>query len=126
MVNPDAWQWCSGCESNVPSWYTSGSRCKACARLARRTFPPGFTAELVRDLMKLQGGRCAICGNRQQRQALAGDHNHRTNMARGLLCDTCNHKLLGGAHDSLRILEAAVYYLRNPPTSGRWLPPEQR
>jgi len=126
---PDgSWRWCNDCTSHVPRWYADGPRCKACARLARRlrTSPPGFTPDLVRDLMTIQAGRCAICRNRQQRQALARDHDHHTNRPRGLLCDRCNKLLLGGAHDSLRILRNAVYYLERPPTSGLWKPPEAR
>ena len=42
-----------------------------------------------------QGGGCAICQRKPGRLRLAVDHNHRTSIVRGLLCMTCNRKVLG-------------------------------
>lgn len=66
-------------------------------------------------LLAAQGGRCAICGNRPGRKRLAVDHDHQTGEVRGLLCERDNHRLLGGAKDSLSILRRAVAYLEQPP-----------
>lgn len=67
-------------------------------------------------LFRLQDKRCAICRNRPQTRRLAVDHNHRTGAVRGLLCDWCNRKVLGGARDKPAILRAAAEYLECPPT----------
>jgi hypothetical protein len=34
--------------------------------------------------------RCGICGTSDERRRIVVDHDHRTNMARGLLCRECN------------------------------------
>jgi hypothetical protein len=126
---PQGFRWCSGCQSFVPLWYCTGSRCKACARAsqqaARRRTVYGLADESWAAIMELQGGRCAICRNRQRDRAPAVEHDHGTGAVRGGCCVECNHKLLGGAHDSPRTLAAALLYLLAPPTSGRWVRPEE-
>lgn len=128
MFWPPDERWCAGCQSFVPLWYCTGSRCKACASKARqeahveKTF--GLGPEGYEQLYALQDGKCAICRKRQVDRRIAVDHDHKTGAVRGLLCKRCNHDLLGAAFDSLRILEAAVAYLKNPPASGRWVAPE--
>lgn len=57
-----------------------------------------------------QNGKCAICDTEQTRRELVVDHNHRTNVVRGLLCDKCN-LLLGHADDSVLKLKKAIEYL---------------
>jgi hypothetical protein len=47
-----------------------------------------------------------------------------TACVRGLLCQRCNHELLGAAHDSIHILRNAVAYLEHTPMSGEWQLPE--
>lgn len=42
-----------------------------------------------------QNNRCAICTRPPKRLALALDHNHATLKVRGLLCFTCNRKIIG-------------------------------
>lgn len=65
-------------------------------------------------LFEAQGGRCAIClGTRRQR--LSVDHCHKTGRVRGLLCRTCNGRLLTSARDRPDVLRNAAYYLENPP-----------
>lgn len=123
-------RWCAGCQSFVPLWYCPGSRCKACtaeqrhASLLKSVYD--LTPEQYHALFELQGGKCAICRNRQLDRRLATDHDHKTGAVRGLLCHTCNHDLLGAAHDSVNILRAAVAYLETPPATGNWTPPEKR
>lgn len=101
----------------VPQWYLkTRTRCRACvsarshAARVENTYqlPPGGYA----ILLAAQGGRCAICRERPRASRLCVDHNHATGAVRGLLCDRCNHLLLGGGKDSLAILERAVAYMR--------------
>lgn len=112
----------------VPLFYCSGSRCRACASSAshsariEKTY--GITAREYKVLLALQDGRCAICRQKPRAKRLAVDHDHETGVVRGLCCKRCNHDLLGAAHDDVAILLAAVEYLTNPPTTGRWAPPE--
>ena len=124
---PAGGRWCAGCQSMVPDFYASGSRCKACASRARhgaavaKTY--GITAERYDELLALQIGRCAICRSRPVSKRLAVDHDHHSGVVRGLLCKRCNHDLLGAAHDDVALLEAAITYLEAPPASGAWQPP---
>lgn len=125
---PAGKRWCSGCQSFVPIWYCTGSRCKACSRAAqqesRRETIYGLRDDEWPQILKLQSGRCAICRNHSKDRAPAVEHDHGTSKVRGACCKPCNHDLLGAAHDSPRRLAAALVYLMAPPTSGRWVPPE--
>jgi hypothetical protein len=124
---PEGARWCAGCQSFVPLWYSSGSRCKACASEARtqaRTRSVyGVGPDEHARVLALQGGACAICRKRQVVKRLAVDHDHKTGAPRGLLCQRCNHDLLGAAYDSVNILRSAVAYLESPPFGGDWTPP---
>lgn len=121
-------KWCPSCQSQCPLWYFPGAHCRACTAEKRHASSSlakyGITPERELELFELQRGMCAICRKRQVDRRLAVDHDHKTNEVRGLLCKRCNHDLLGAAHDSLRILQAAVRYLTTPPAGGQWIPPE--
>lgn len=116
---PDGERWCAGCQSYVPLFYVTGSRCKACASMA------SHAARLVKTygideveharIWKLQGERCGICKNKPASIRFAVDHDHQTDEVRGILCKRCNHDLLGGAHDSVEVLWRAITYLLFPP-----------
>ena len=70
--------------------------------------------KLVRATLKKQKHRCAICEVRQfcgGRKRLYADHDHETKKFRGFICFKCN-VLLGMARDQIRILKAAIGYLR--------------
>lgn len=125
---PDGERWCAGCQSFVPLFYCSGSRCKACASMAaharRVKATYGISPERYNELLVEQDGRCAICRTNPRTIRPAVDHDHRTGEPRGLLCKRCNHDLLGGAHDSIEMLLRAVAYLISPPAQERPLPPE--
>ena len=80
----------------------------------RRTF--GITLEDYDEMLKAQGGVCAIC--RCQETAtrkgipkhLAVDHDHDTGKIRGLLCQLCN-QIIGRAKENKDRLKAALAYL---------------
>lgn len=124
---PPGERWCSGCQSFIPSFYLSGSRCRACASSAshaRRVEDTyGITAEEYAELLDKQGGRCAICRCVPRSIRLAVDHDHKTGAVRGLLCKRCNHDLLGGGHDDIEVLYRAIEYLIFP-TRGRLVGPD--
>ena len=79
----------------------------------QRTY--NLSAEQYDELLAIQNGGCAICGNHPRKQRLAVDHNHKTDEVRGLLCNWCNRKVLGGARESIDILLRAARYLELPP-----------
>lgn len=75
----------------------------------------GLTKKQIRDQLKQQNHRCAICGNKQKcgkRRRLYIDHDHATGKFRGLLCFSCN-SLLGFAKDSIQVLQASIAYLKS-------------
>lgn len=72
------------------------------------------------DLLVRQDNKCAICRidendlTTSRKRKLHVDHDHFTNVVRGLLCHYCNG-LLGHAHDSITILNKAIVYLSRIP-----------
>ncbi len=74
----------------------------------------GITIEDYDNMLKEQGGCCAICGSSDSkchgRMNFAVDHCHETGKVRGLLCNDCN-RALGLFQDSSEILDKAVKYL---------------
>lgn len=75
----------------------------------------GWTPDLYKQKWMDQDGRCAICANELKEsgwspESVCRDHDHKTNSARGLLCNKCN-KLLGCAMDNADILKSAITYL---------------
>lgn len=124
---PDGERWCAGCQSFVPLFYCTGSRCKACASTAshgaRIEAQYGITEEEYQALLRWQGGRCFICGRRPRTKRLAVDHNHLTGEVRGLLCanneNGCNRAVVANLEaavdDGLSAARRAVLYLSDPP-----------
>jgi len=55
---------------------------------------------------------CAICRKHFPLDKLIVEHDHITNLVRGLTCYRCNI-LIGQAHDSIYLLENAIEYLRD-------------
>lgn len=119
---PSGERWCAGCQSFVPLFYTSGSRCSACASAARHQQMVRRVYDLAPGeydkLLKLQGGRCYICQRKSVSKRLAVDHDHKTRRVRGLLCPGlergCNHAILGNITD-LAMAKRIVAYLEDPP-----------
>jgi hypothetical protein len=72
----------------------------------------GVTAAQVDQMIKDQGGLCAICGDllELEKHTAHQDHNHKTNKPRGILCSSCNQGL-GNFKDDIDRLEAAIKYL---------------
>lgn len=119
---PDGERWCAGCQSFVPLFYTSGSRCKSCASTAahesRVRAVYGLESGEYDALFKLQGGRCFICQRQSPSRRLAVDHDHETGRVRGLLCPDpergCNHAILGNIRDIAMARRILLYLARTP------------
>lgn len=74
--------------------------------------------ELVAEVLKFQGNKCAICPRVDwgARRRPSADHDHKTGLLRGLLCSACNAGI-GMLQDNPHILAAAFEYLIDPPAA---------
>jgi hypothetical protein len=88
----------------------------------RRTY--GISEDEYNALKAYQGGRCFICRRATgASKNLAVDHDHRhcpgktgcRECVRGLLCSTCNQKVLGHLRDDIEAFRRVISYLENPP-----------
>jgi hypothetical protein len=66
----------------------------------------GITNQDYDQLLRQQGGGCAICGRPPKKISLHVDHNHESGAVRGLLCVSCNNAL-GQFRDSTDLLARA-------------------
>lgn len=121
---PAGRQWCRGCQTFVLEQDTrpGAPRCNTCrsvaahAGMVQRVYGTDYDR-----MFKRQGGRCAGCGGRPRTKRLAVDHNHKTGRNRGLLCDICNHDILGPAErlaDPVGTLRRLADYLENDGFTG--------
>jgi hypothetical protein len=73
----------------------------------------GMTLEDYQALSRKQGGVCAICRKPPRRgRLLCVDHNHVTNLVRGLVCSGCNVTVGFLEKDPVRLAQAQEYLLR--------------
>lgn len=74
----------------------------------------GINKEEYNNIFEKQNGCCKICGVHQSelKKALCVDHDHNTNIIRGLLCNKCNI-VLGLMKDDTLIFKNMIYYLEN-------------
>lgn len=72
----------------------------------------GMNEDEFEQRLAEQGGVCEICGlGNQADRRMAVDHDHATNLPRGLLCMNCNSGL-GMLGDSVEMLTKAIAYLQ--------------
>jgi hypothetical protein len=73
----------------------------------------GITQKQWLTLKAKQNHKCAICKiNLSQIKIITLDHDHKTGIIRGLLCNECNRSL-GGFKDNIQLLQNAINYLQN-------------
>lgn len=89
----------------------------------RRTY--GMSAKDYDDLFELQEGKCFICERHQSEfeSRLCVDHDHVTGEVRGLLCNNCNHRVLG-RHRDPKVFRRIVIYLEKEHTG--WFAPKKK
>lgn len=68
----------------------------------------GISPERYKEMLEAQGNRCDIC-RKENKRAMAIDHDHKTGRVRGLLCDSCNLSL--GHIEIDGFLEKALEYI---------------
>ena len=120
---PPGLAFCAGCQSFCPTWYfgKNSTQCKACSSMksheamVKKTY--GIDGEEYERILKVQGGKCAICRQGFKTVRGAVDHDHKTNAVRGVLDARCNHDALGALHDEPRAAWNAYLYLIHPPAS---------
>jgi len=81
----------------------------------------GLTPESFEELLRGQGGRCAICRSAEPTSwGWHVDHCHATDRVRGVLCHRCNVGLGHFKDDPVRLRAAVEYVERHlkAPTSG--------
>jgi hypothetical protein len=75
----------------------------------------GITSDQYEAMLAYQGGVCWICGNPPKKTRLHVDHDHKSGLVRGLLCWSCNRRVLPAARDNACVLTRAAEYLEEPP-----------
>lgn len=76
--------------------------------------PYGITNKNYFDLLEKQNGVCKLCksppGVNPRQKRLCIDHDHVTNIVRGLLCDKCN-RVLGMLGDTVESIKSVLIYV---------------
>lgn len=104
---------CRTCASERHAEWRKSNKGKIKDNSLQRNY--GITLEEYFQILDVQGGGCAICGQSLEAngKALAVDHDHRSRIVRGIACAGCNKFRIG--NNTLEVLEGVVEYLRNPP-----------
>lgn len=71
-----------------------------------------ISLETYFEILKIQGGGCAICGIKPKDRRLHIDHNHKTDTIRGILCGKCN-QAIGLLDENLNLFDKAKNYIKN-------------
>lgn len=80
-------------------------------RLYQKKNKYNLSEEEYYKLFESQNNKCAICGCEFTEDNKGNvDHDHNTNIVRGLLCNRCN-LMIGLAKDDTTILKNAIKYL---------------
>jgi hypothetical protein len=84
----------------------------------------GISAAMYSGIVRLQGGKCPICGKPVPDPASppAGarrfpvDHDHKSGEVRGVPCEFCNRRRIGQWNSTnVEMLRRVLAYVENPP-----------
>jgi Recombination endonuclease VII len=81
-----------------------------------------LTIKDYNKILELQNNKCFICQKPSLSKNLAVDHEHKTGLIRGLLCNMCN-RALARFNDNSLLLQRAAIYLENPPATNALVKP---
>jgi hypothetical protein len=103
-------------------------RCIACDKDYRLHIRSGITRIVYEEILASQGGRCAICRTdtpnmRSPKSLFCVDHDHKTRLIRGLVCNRCN-LVIGIIGEDAEALSRASDYLRRGQTEPARMVPE--
>lgn len=89
----------------------------------RRTY--GITLAQYNELLKKQGGGCAICSKtpEEEGKSLAVEHDHKSMFIRGICCSYCNKYLIGRHRDPIILRKIADYVSQH---TGWLVPPKKK
>lgn len=107
---------CKPCHyKSVRAWeHRNPLKVAVSSRKGRLKWLFGLSVESYERMLLEQGGVCKICGETNQSgKRLSVDHDHKTGVVRGLLCQRCN-VAIGLLVDSPERLRAAASYLDKP------------
>ena len=108
---------CKFCGEDILDRILSATFHKSCVKQHQRNMrfikEYGITLADYESLGAFQQHKCAIC-NQETSEDLHVDHDHHTNVVRGLLCGSCN-RALGLLEDDIYRLVRAREYLTTPP-----------
>jgi hypothetical protein len=92
---------------------------KAKAQLRRDEQVYGLSEGGYDELLRLQGGVCALCQrSKGLSKRMPVDHDHATGAVRGIVCTNCNRNVLGWfARDDPAAFLRGIAYLENPPAN---------
>jgi hypothetical protein len=100
--------------ANSKKWYANNPEKRKAVYRNKGWRDAGIDMDYDRYLLMLEerGHRCDICKKHDSEfeQALAVDHDHKTGLVRGLLCNECN-TVLGKMNDDPDLLRKAAGYL---------------
>jgi hypothetical protein len=85
----------------------------------------GITLEQYDELLQRQDHKCPVClrGKEEFTTNLAVDHDHISGEIRGLLCNYCNHRLVGRHRDGSLLRRIADYIEIG---TGWFVPPKKK
>lgn len=117
----DKEKWCNQCKNALPldDFNNNSARyggkdvfCRDCRKelqkIYLRKIRYGVDNETYKEMLKAQDNKCAIC--KRVRKRIVIDHDHKTGVVRGILCDGCNI-MLGHLDDDVKFLKSAIDYL---------------
>jgi len=89
-------------------------KCRIKGRKSALRIKYSLTMSEYQEILKKQLGNCAICGypSNIEDRYLCVDHNHKTGIIRGLLCNRCNI-VLGHVDDDTVILQKMISYIED-------------
>lgn len=107
---------CVLCSKTRAQRYRQSSKGRLTELKAHRRRRYGLTNVQYENFLSQQQNQCSICSillnNSTKLTTPHVDHDHKTGIVRGILCDSCN-RMLGCARDNSNILLKAVSYLKN-------------
>ena len=92
--------------------------CKSCARVYQKPFTIKRLYNLSMEQYNTLGDTCMICGRvpkeTSKQKNIPVDHDHKTGLIRGRLCQRCNRGL-AWFQDNIQLFQNCIDYLLDPP-----------